>query len=944
LLRSSVIQTSRVQTLDSATCAAVMSFGTKGKAPTASRQELHTAHADGRNNGITQAAWRFEDVRAGCRPERYAALEEKEDEKIEMFKYPDDPRARTEFFSVLKWQFRYTWAIRLMVVVTIIEIPSWCDTRDWLKWRSPIDRCGEKEDYDKYYLSGIPYLPRGITYPMEGVALIICAYCLLKEYNLQEKYFKKLTEEYKQPPYFQLWRIKACAMMLVFDALDMLFSMGNYWGIASDYLTLWDNNRLACLPRAAILIMLPSVLTLLACIIDILPEMQTVLLFFAGFIAFFAWLIFQVVKSLDDPDFPVKYEIPEYATIGQTFFSLYVAGICDEFVDVMLGAYAKQRFLGILWFAYLVVVHLLFLSLVLDTLCAGYMKQTENKEEETISQKSKGFVETFKELVEATSDGHGSAASGHEVKCTREGFLAFLKEVNKSPEIVEKITDENAQTIFTAMSEDEMMTCVPFVESMCLYDFKFSSARKYSSSSIQMAAALMEQKTDATGPGFWNSWFGRYIISLVDGSDSETGTLSVTMDRVLIFNLVFIVIESFFDLKGGFVKYNEKNDPPKILDFVEYAFGGVYLSECVIKITVHGWGRYLAKFSNKFDLFTTVLLLSTQVLDDALLPALQGSGSEDADSSSSGNSSMSNLNLSTYANLLRLFRLVRLIKQFKNLATVQFMVDCVVRLTIRAKEMITLLLVALMTFTMLSVQLWGGKMFDGEDCLVHKAAERNEEMAKKESEEQGLEIEAEEIDWLEDKEFALNTNDVATAFGFWFVMLLCEFKLSYVDLVWIISEESNWQWLILCLFWLTSVCIAFELVKAFTIEVYIGLRGKFDESEKKKKKQAQAKAQRQKEKEMLGGGEPVEDEEEEEIKDDEAKHEGFFKATHHLQESYNAKKPVAFKFFYSDQRADDTEMNEVIEKVEHLLKHNGHGHGHEEEHGHHGGHEHGHEH
>jgi len=65
------------------------------------------------------------------------------------------------------------------------------------------------------------------------------------------------------------------------------------------------------------------------------------------------------------------------------------------------------------------------------------------------------------------------------------------------------------------------------------------------------------------------------------------------------------------------------------------------------------------------------------------------------------------------------------------------------------------------------------------------------------------------------------------AFGLWFVHLLCEYKPSFAEAIY---KTSNFPlaWLICGLFWAVAVCITFELVKAFTIQVYVVLKKKWD--------------------------------------------------------------------------------------------------------------------
>lgn len=119
-----------------------------------------------------------------------------------------------------------------------------------------------------------------------------------------------------------------------------------------------------------------------------------------------------------------------------------------------------------------------------------------------------------------------------------------------------------------------------------------------------------------------------------------------------------------------------------------------------------------------------------------------------------------------------------------------------------------------------------------------------------------------ENNWL-----VLNFNDSLSAFGAWVVMLLCEYVPKYAEAVFtVLDPPYNRTWLIFLVFYFCGVCIVFELVKAFTIEVFLGCWGdkqaqaKADAAEKKKKeeeakKQARDQAEADK-KQHPNGGKP----------------------------------------------------------------------------------------
>merc|ERR1712107_909813 len=112
----------------------------------------------------------------------------------------------------------------------------------------------------------------------------------------------------------------------------------------------------------------------------------------------------------------------------------------------------------------------------------------------------------------------------------------------------------------------------------------------------------------------------------------------------------------------------------------------------------------------------------------------------------------------------------------------------------------TLLGVVTFFFTGLSVQLWGGILYQS-----------NPKLEETEYKEKGL--------WV------LNFNDFGTAFGVWVVSLLCEYVPVFPDAI---AQASSipCSWLIFLFFYIGGVSIVFELVKAFTIEAFLEMHKK----------------------------------------------------------------------------------------------------------------------
>lgn len=572
--------------------------------------------------------------------------------------------------------------------------------------------------------------------------------------------------------------------------------------------------------------MLPSVIKLYKCISKILIEVGTVAVFFVGFLFFFAWVSVMIFNGMDEPP-------EDFSTFGKAFYGLFVAGVCDEFTDVLLESYTKFRGIGVLWFVFLLVVHLLFLSLVLDTLCAGYMKSKEDETESVREEKAKGILQAFKLLNDATSD--------HPHKLHKDVFLVFIKEYCKSPGVSNK-ADKYAQVYFDTEKRDYIDE-LEFCDILALTQYNMWTTRKDSQ---------LQEKF----PQLWES-------AAVQDVRKPEGNFENIMMMVLSINFLLVIIETAYDLN--------KWDEPWWTEWLEFTFSIIYLGECMIKIGVTGWDFYTSTPSNNFDFMTTQLLLATSIFESLL-------GS-----------------LSTYANILRLFRLLRIVKQLKSLEGVQFMADTVIKLVCKAQDMLVLLLVVIFGFTVFSVQLFGGLLYEENELLKG-------------------------TDYHEAKEFVLNFNDFGMAFGLWFVNLLCEYKPSFAEAI----DKTSFiprAWLLFGLFWAIAVCITFELVKAFTIEVYMDLREKWEARVKEKAKNKNEKVDRlaflkrkkPSEEELLKQEkeEPPEEEEDEDSKAPEV--------MKPIVQAFKNQKP-SMVFWYTCVNVDEDEWEEVTDSIKEILE------------------------
>jgi len=286
-------------------------------------------------------------------------------------------------------------------------------------------------------------------------------------------------------------------------------------------------------------------------------------------------------------------------------------------------------------------------------------------------------------------------------------------------------------------------------------------------------------------PDWWNNPWMTWFVSCVDG-----GSFDVFMNCVLLVNLVLVITETSYDLWD--------QECPPVISKIELVFSMLYVGEVALRLCVYSWAEYWSYRSNQFDFFTTWALLASSVVETVVESSPTSAGA----------------NIKRYMNILRLLRLLRVIKQLKQLKVVQFMVDTIMKLVSASKEVLIPLGVIVFFFTTLSVQLWGGLLYIGNPHL-------------------------EETEYAENKYYVLNHNDFLMALGVWVVALLCEYVPEFAESIYV-TADHKWTWFVYFIFYVLGVSIVFELVKAFTIEVFVELTKRQNEKREEKEEREEA--------------------------------------------------------------------------------------------------------
>ena len=739
---------------------------------------------DHRRAAISAAAWVMEDTLKGRKCDKYPTGELGHE-------------ARALHLKVSSAGIDHNRAIYGLMILSIFECPAWCNKGGsyWdIRNSSGTEACfGKGEPPDGVLLSNIWYLPPGIGLVIELFLVLLIARKLLLERKLQRLFFDP-NHMYE---YINKKWLDVGILFVIMEVMDIFC-----------YFLLAKTARFAFLARTGFLFLIPAIQRLSGGILAVFKELTTLLAFYIGTIVFFAWvanMTFSRYTEVEDGHVVPKYE--DFAAFNETLYTMWVSASTDDFMERFKEPYLDSKVSGLLWLVFLVIVKVLLLNLVLDTLVHEYTKSSEELEEKTIENSVDGITRVFEALRLAREHGDNDTDG-----VPKEDFCEFIAQFSKSPD-TPNIPPSTAELMFDACNEDPNTGLMidEFNQICAVIGYKFWTTRRDSHVKDMM-------------PWLWNStafsWIRHKVVdnddsrqkalqdlrdkkrqereeSLALGEDQPLSLRSKAssqhdglkesdhdgpssfdafMDKILMLNFACVVCESLFEGKQA----------QEWLSVIELMFSFTYLMECGVKLCVISFEEYWSSVSNQFDFHTTWLLLAASAVSKLFTQFAK---------------------MSTFFTILRLMRLLRVLKSFKNQKETQFMIKAIVRLAMEAGDVLLLLWLVLYFYTTLSVQVWGG-LFT-EDKL------------------QSTEY------WGSDGESGykvLNFNDFPSAFGVWIVVLLRRYEPIFQDAIFLATSPTSPSLIIMPSFWFCAVVITFEIVKAFTIEVFIDL---FKERHKK---------------------------------------------------------------------------------------------------------------
>lgn len=764
---------------------------------------------------IVKAAWIFENGvfhQQIVDPEKVAKLKELREQKEELSEKTDDPEAQERFEAIIgeigtletemdtfpkdvikaradhcevlkaiKW---WNTAIVGLVVLTLTEVPAWCHENKaahlsaWT-WAPGVDWCRAPNEHADMNLSGIWYLPPAYALIVEIIVELTILYRFFLEYKLEADHFMPLGG-------FTYTNIQGAGTQMnikvgVVCAIGSIIDTAIFAAFRMPF-------RLTFVFRTGLLCLIPGVQRLAGRIFtrEMLGQFVSVAIFFVGTVLFFAWIAVTIYKD----SYAVAFILGEeevhvnkgFEGLRPAIYTMFLAGMTEGFDDIFIPTVTDCRIAGVLWLVFLLLTQVLFLNLVIDAFVAAYLEGSETHQ-------------TVTAHAQALAVYHASRLLFGDSEMEEGVFMSFIAEINRSPRMRE-IKPDVARAIYNQFIIDyEKINKESFCDVCSLVQNDIWVTHK---DSILKDIA----------PGVWNSdWFKKNIYDNVwetkvrekkelafdeeekpkkEGEEVEeedeyeiitqASFFDEIMDTVLLFNLIFIVVQS-----SSAAKYI-----PGWMHLSTF-FTLIYVIEVGIKLSVKSWRTYWAAPSNQFDFATTWILFGTWILKYAPIQALQQ-------------------DLMHYANILRLLRLLRVVKKLKKYKGVQFMVGTVVKMLELASDILMLLSVCLFIFTTFSVNFFGGLLYEGNPAL-------------------------EGSDYEEKHWYVFNFNDVIMGFTTWFTQLLCEYAPEWADALARVSSYGYISWYIYPIFYIFGVAIVFEILKAFTIETYLALKEEADAEE-----------------------------------------------------------------------------------------------------------------
>eukprot|EP00403_Amphidinium_massartii_P037698 CAMPEP_0178440972 /NCGR_PEP_ID=MMETSP0689_2-20121128/37178_1 /TAXON_ID=160604 /ORGANISM="Amphidinium massartii, Strain CS-259" /LENGTH=748 /DNA_ID=CAMNT_0020064011 /DNA_START=61 /DNA_END=2304 /DNA_ORIENTATION=- len=656
--------------------------------------------------------------------------------------------------EILKLHARYRrldfWvpvAIGGLLALTVFETPLWCNEAAYWRYMSARERCAVegKAPVNEVIMSGVPLLPIGTGIVMEICLLgVVLASAMLAE-KLNDA-FKPLGKPYRAP-----WKSRLALALCGLAFLDILrFIIKPNIGF-----------RLAPYIRFALSFQVPSYLRVFVSFYGTAKAIAIPSLFLVGSVILFAWL---GALFFDDLDFEDKYGVPVnqgFENFGNALYTSFLVSTTANLPDVMVPTFDLDRGYIFLWMAMLLVSICIFMQVILAAVYSHYQEEVKEAEMSYLKKRAAGVVEAFKLLAKpGTKSGHSLTVDLNDMS----ELAKNLKEhgIRADAELV--------KFIFNALDDDGngILTSEEFYDMCDVLQYNFKVTKRDS--------ALVQKHPDHS--------LVRLLVKHLDndpGSDApdfgyqhrfEGSNFSIFMNTVLGLNVVFVLLESWYDLRNV--------QEPSIFFSIDLFFSFVYLFEVAVKLCRWSFDEYWTSYDNRFDFVTSIILavagvcfLSAHVSKDVL-------------------------------RMLNLLRFIRLLKALSNIPAYQKVCSTIWKMVLSCKDILMMNFLVCYLWSALGLQLFGGELYEDNPAF------------------KGL-----GLDYFDSHFQVYNFNDMLLALLtlFWFLITGWVDQVAQVCMA-LGTPYSMKHYLFAGFFYgfyVAAVLLAYNVFAAFSIDVYIQL-------------------------------------------------------------------------------------------------------------------------
>mmetsp|Transcript_60142 Transcript_60142/g.111529 ORF Transcript_60142/g.111529 Transcript_60142/m.111529 type:complete len:779 (+) Transcript_60142:60-2396(+) len=575
--------------------------------------------------------------------------------------YPDEPHALLIAKQAVGKQMLLRLGVTLLLLLTLFEVPVWCNKSGWLNYQAAADRCAKdgRAPAAELEMSGIPFLPVGVSVLMEYFLLAFVIREILSHKELTLAYdgiHKDLLQD--DIPLTLAW-------MAIVDATLFVIFPGSYGAY-----------RFAPYLRFGLAVFSIEMLrgvarSLIRCVKNVAKIMSILM----GVVFIFAWIaasIFDDVEGNDVYGDPINAGFEDF---GSSLYTAFLTSTASNYPDALVNSVVTSRAYLLLWFPYILLTVCLLSNVLLAAVYGSFTSSATEAATQNISMRNKSVQQCWKLLM----------AMGHPVRDSHTGEKAVtLHEFQQVCHVLQDFTDLQfditlAPVLFEALDSDDSghLAYMEF-QNMCEIMERRYTLTYRDSQFVEMLPTLKrwcDNGEDGPDLGYEARYHGSPVHHF--------------FQTVLALNSLFIVVESVYD-------FNDWKEP-HFFELLDCFFSFIYLLEVGVKLLIWSWEEYWVHMTNRFDFITSIVLAISGIC------LLQSTLTTEA---------LRNINM---------LRLVRLLKALDNVPVFQETFDVIGSMILVCSDVLLLNVLVIGLWSAIGTQLFGGRLYDSNPLLKGSA-------------------------------------------------------------------------------------------------------------------------------------------------------------------------------------------------------------------------------